>query len=199
MNFTNKLQYIYGLLLQTYADNNFIIKLATQEISKSSIYKLLENNTKNDVNILNANIGDLDGAIILIDGNEVKFDSSEDLLTGATPNLDECFKQKMINNIDLIMDTIRDLAEVDTLDQTKINAYLDDHYKKNLNTDFFKLFEKIDAATIAQLELLKKDKSNDIMMSDIITDFYPMFIEQKTQELIANTMSVKELIQFKAD
>lgn len=199
MNFTNKLKYIYGLLLQDYADHNFIIKLATQEISKASIYKLLDTYTKNDVDFLHNNIRDLFGSTLVIDGTDVRFDSADTLLTGATPNLDEAFKQRMVNNIDLIMDSIRELSEIDALDQTKINAYLDDHYKKSINTDFFKLFEKVDAATISQLELLKKDESNDSMMQDIITDFYPMFIEQKKQELITNTISVKELIQFKAD
>lgn len=199
MNYTNKLQVIYRILLDTYADDKFIIKLSSQDVFQSSLYNFLEPYTKNDVNNINNNMINLEGSILLIDGEEFKFENPEELLTEAIPNLDEAFKRKMVDNMNLISDEIRQLAAIEELDQKKIIEYLDSHYKKNLNIDFLKQFNKIDAATVSQLELLKKDQTNDSIIQEIITDFYPMYIEIKTQELIANTISVKELLLFKSD
>lgn len=199
MNFTNKLQVIYRTILDNYVDDKFIIKLSSEEISLASLYKVLDSYTKNDITTIMNNIQNIEGAGILIDGDLFNFDDFDGLLAKSIPNLDEAFKLKMINNFQLIENTVNALHYIDSLSTEKINAYLDNHYKKNLNLDFLKQFNNVDAPTLAQLALLKKDQTNDAMIQEIMTDFYPMFIEIKTQELIANTLSVKELILFKAD
>jgi len=199
MNFTNKLQIIYRTILANYVDDQFIIKLSSEEIFSASFYKQFESYTKNDMTAILHNIQRMEGKGISIDGDLFIFEDFEDLLDQAIPNLNEAFKFRMINNFQLIENTVNDLHYIDSLSTEKINSYLDSHYKKNLNLDFLKQFNNVDAPTLAQLELLKKDKTNDAMIQELMTDFYPMFIEMKTQELIANTISIKELIQFKAD
>lgn len=199
MNYTSKLQVIYRIMLDTYADDKFIIRLSSEEIFSSSIYKILESYTKNDIMNLNNHIRNLQGSTIVIDYTNYTFDDIDRFLTSVLPNLDASFKSKMINNFELIETTVNDLSLVDSLSVKKINEYLDNHYKKNVNLYFLKLFDQVDTTTMKQLELLKKDKNNDGIIQEIMTDFYPLFIERKPQELLTNTIGIQELIMFKAD
>lgn len=173
--------------------------MSSEEISIAVFYKALDSYTKHDITEIMNNIQTITGAGILIDGDLFNFDDFDDLLNKAMPNLDEAFKLRMINNFQLIENTVNNLHYIDSLSTEKINLYLDSHYKKNLNLDFLKQFNNVDAPTLAQLEVLKKDKTNDSIVQEIMTDFYPVFIERKTQELITNTITIKELILFKVD